>query len=45
VSRNSNRADGDIIRDFLIVTDLLEGPQLAQLYAYLALRVRRPSRT
>jgi len=35
VSRTSNRADGDIVRDFLSVADLLEGPQLAQLYAYL----------
>jgi hypothetical protein len=35
VSHTSNRADGDIIRDFLSVADLLEGPQLAQLYAYL----------
>jgi DNA-binding MarR family transcriptional regulator len=36
VSRTSNRADGDIVRDFLSVADLLEEPQLAQLYAYLA---------
>jgi Sugar-specific transcriptional regulator TrmB. len=36
VSHSSNRADGDIVRDFLSVADLLEEPQLAQLYAYLA---------
>jgi len=36
VSRTSHRADGDIVRDFLSVADLLEEPQLAQLYAYLA---------
>jgi len=35
MSRTSNRADGDIIRDFLSVADLLEEPKLAQLYAYL----------
>ena len=36
MSRTSNRADGDIVRDFLSVADLLAEPQLAQLYAYLA---------
>lgn len=36
MSRTSNRADGDVIRDFLSVADLLEEPQLAQIYAYLA---------
>ena len=36
MSRTSNRADGDIVRDFLSVADLLEEPQLAQVYAYLA---------
>ena len=36
MSRTSNRADGDVIRDFLSVADLLEKPQLAQLYAHLA---------
>jgi DNA-binding transcriptional ArsR family regulator len=36
VSRTSNHADGDIVRDFLSVAGLLEEPQLAQLYAYLA---------
>ncbi|MFC4408004.1 DUF7437 domain-containing protein [Haloarchaeobius iranensis] len=35
MSRTSNRVDGDIVRDFLSVADLLEEPQLAQLYAYL----------
>lgn len=36
MSRTSNRTNGDVIRDFLSVADLLEEPQLAQLYAYLA---------
>ena len=36
MSRTSNRADGDVIRDFLSVADLLKEPQLAQLYAYVA---------
>ena len=36
MSRTSNRADGDIVQDFLSVADLLEEPQLAQLYAYIA---------
>ena len=36
MSRTSNRADGDIVRDFLSIADLLEEPQLAQVYAYLA---------
>jgi len=36
VSRTSHRADGDIVGDFLAVAALLEKPQLAQLYAYLA---------
>ena len=36
MSRTSNRADGDVIRDFLSVADMLEEPQLAQLYAYVA---------
>lgn len=36
MSRTSNRANGDVIRDFLSVADLLEEPPLAQLYAYLA---------
>ena len=35
MSRTSNRADGDIIRDFLSVANLLKESQLAQLYAYL----------
>ena len=33
---HTSRADGDIVRDFLSVADLLAEPQLAQLYAYLA---------
>jgi DNA-binding transcriptional ArsR family regulator len=36
MSRPSKRADGDVVHDFLSVADLLEEPQLAQLYAYLA---------
>ena len=36
MSRTSHRTNGDVIRDFLSVADLLEEPQLAQLYAYLA---------
>ncbi|MDS0296652.1 DUF7437 domain-containing protein [Halogeometricum luteum] len=36
MSRTSNRTNGDVIRDFLSVADLLEEPQLAQLYTYLA---------
>ena len=36
MSRTSNRANGDVIRDFLSVADLLEEPQLAQLYAHIA---------
>ncbi|KTG30166.1 DUF7437 domain-containing protein [Haloferax profundi] len=36
MSRTSKQNTGDIVRDFLSVADLLEEPQLAQLYAYLA---------
>ncbi|QGA84418.1 helix-turn-helix domain-containing protein [Halomicrobium sp. LC1Hm] len=36
MAHTANRADGDIVQDFLSVVDLLEEPQLAQLYAYLA---------
>jgi DNA-binding transcriptional ArsR family regulator len=36
VEHAANRADGDIVQDFLSVAALLEEPQLAQLYAYLA---------
>jgi DNA-binding transcriptional ArsR family regulator len=36
VSHTSNRADGEIVRDFLSVADLLAEPQLAQLYASFA---------
>ena len=35
MSRTSKQNTGDIVRDFLSVADLLEEPQLAQLYAYL----------
>jgi len=36
MSRTSKQATGNIVRDFLSVADLLEEPQLAQLYTYLA---------
>ena len=36
MSRTSNQADGDVIREFLSVADLLEEPHLAQLFAYVA---------
>lgn len=36
MSRTSNRGGGDVVQEFLSVADLLEQPQLAQLYAYLA---------
>ncbi|MBP1923493.1 DNA-binding transcriptional ArsR family regulator [Halorubrum alkaliphilum] len=36
MSPTSHRTDGDIVQDFLLVADLLEEPQLARLYAYLA---------
>jgi DNA-binding MarR family transcriptional regulator len=36
MSRTSNRTDGDIVRDFLSVANLLKEPQLAQLYACVA---------
>lgn len=36
MSRTSPQDDGDIVRDFLSVADLLEEPDLARLYAYLA---------
>lgn len=35
MSHTSNQADGDVIRDFLSVADLLKEPALAQLYASL----------
>lgn len=35
MSRTSNRSDGDVVREFLSVADLLEEPRLARLYAYL----------
>jgi hypothetical protein len=34
VSRPATPADGDIVRDFLSVADLLDEPQLARLYAH-----------
>lgn len=36
MSRTSNQANGDLVREFLSIADLLEEPRLAQLYAYLA---------
>ena len=36
MGHDANHADGDIVQNFLAVADLLEEPQLAQLYAYLA---------
>lgn len=36
MSRTTNHAEGDIVRDLLSVADLLEEPQLARLYSYLA---------
>lgn len=36
MSQTSKQATGNIVRDFLSVADLLEEPQLAQLYTYLA---------
>ncbi|MFW6046121.1 MAG: DUF7437 domain-containing protein [Natronomonas sp.] len=36
MSQTTNRDDGAIIGDLLSIADLLEEPQLAQLYAYLA---------
>jgi hypothetical protein len=44
MSRTANRADDDIVQDFLSVAELLIEPQLARLYAYLARWVRRPSK-
>ncbi len=36
MSRTSNRTNGGVVRDFLSIADLLEEPQLARLYAYIA---------
>jgi len=36
MSRTLNQANGDLLREFLSIADLLEEPRLAQLYAYLA---------
>ena len=35
MSRTASQQEGEIIRDFLSVADLLEQPQLARIYAYL----------
>ena len=35
MSHTASHANGDVIRDFLSIADLLEEPRLAQLYAYL----------
>ena len=35
MSRASNQADGDVVREFLSVADLLDKPQLAQIYSYV----------
>ncbi|MDS0243753.1 MULTISPECIES: helix-turn-helix domain-containing protein [unclassified Haloferax] len=42
MSRTSKQNTGDIVRDFLSVANLLEEPQLAQLYAYLARNEETP---
>lgn len=36
MSRTSDQTAGDVVHDFLSIADLLEDPQLAQLYAYVA---------
>ncbi len=36
MSQASNRAAGEVVREFLSIADLLEEPKLAQIYAYLA---------
>ena len=35
MSRTASQQEGEIIRDFLSIADLLEQPQLARIYAYL----------
>ena len=35
MSQTASRQEGEIIRDFLSIADLLEQPQLARIYAYL----------
>ncbi|HET7323267.1 MAG TPA: winged helix-turn-helix domain-containing protein [Halococcus sp.] len=35
MSQTASRKDGEIVRDFLSVADLLEQPQLARIYTYL----------
>jgi hypothetical protein len=32
MSHTSNQANGDLVREFLLIADLLEEPRLAQLY-------------
>ncbi|MFH5800516.1 helix-turn-helix domain-containing protein [Haladaptatus sp. CMAA 1911] len=36
MSHTASHANGDVIRDFLSIADLLEEPRLAQLYAYFS---------
>lgn len=36
MSKTADQADGNVVQDFLSVADLLEDPQLARVYAYLA---------
>jgi DNA-binding MarR family transcriptional regulator len=35
MSQTASRKDGEIVRDFLSIADLLEQPQLARIYTYL----------
>jgi DNA-binding MarR family transcriptional regulator len=35
MSQTASRQEGEIVRDFLSIADLLEQPQLARVYAYL----------
>lgn len=35
MSRTASRQEGEIVRDFLSIADLLEQPQLARIYTYL----------
>jgi len=35
MSQTASRQEGEIVRDFLSIADLLEQPQLARIYAYL----------
>jgi DNA-binding MarR family transcriptional regulator len=36
MSQTASREDGEIVRDFLSIADLLEQPQLARIYTYLS---------